>query len=47
LIFPVIGFISLVAWLISVKMRSLRNINFYAAKQFKTEYSNEMSSMFR
>ena len=46
-IFSAIATIALISWLGSVKMKSLRNINFYAAKQFKLDHATEMSQMFR
>lgn len=41
-IFPIVGIVSLVSWLISVKMRSLSNINHYTAKILRMEYFKEM-----
>lgn len=46
-IFPSIGFLILLFWLGSVKMRSLRNINLYASKRFEILHQEEMNKMFR
>jgi len=41
------GVIALISWLGGVKMKSLRNINYYAAKQFRSDYSDELNKTFR
>jgi glucan phosphoethanolaminetransferase (alkaline phosphatase superfamily) len=46
-IFPFIGLIALVSWVASVKMKSLRNINHYAVKEFKSQYVDEMNKTFK
>jgi hypothetical protein len=46
-ILPIIGFIALISWLCSIKMKSLRDINNYCAKHFKKEYSEELKNIFK
>lgn len=41
IIFSIIGIISLLSWLCEVKLSSLRNINYYASKEFKRLYVKE------
>jgi len=43
----IMGFLALVFWIGGVKMKSLRNINYYAAKQFKLDHRDEINKVFR
>ena len=40
-------FLFITSWLLSVKMRSLRNINIYAASLFKEILSEKISEIFK
>lgn len=38
---------ALVSWLLSVKTKSLRNINYYASKSFKSLHDKDMIEIFK
>lgn len=46
-IFPIVISIFLLSWILSVKMRSLRNINYHAYINFRKLRSKELNEMFR
>jgi hypothetical protein len=41
IIIPIVILIGIISWLFSIKMKSLRDINLYAARHLKKEYLSE------